>query len=94
MKKAADDKIKGMVANEEMQGILDKFLSPTGNTPFMFALPKSGEELKYQLEPPTQDAVKKKVILCVRTTIPSKGEERHIDETNVMKEVIFMEINR
>lgn len=73
---------------------LKKFLEPIGNSLFLFAVPTGAEALKLQLEPPTAEQIKKKVLLCLRVRQPAKGEEVHIDENNVESEVIFMELNK
>jgi hypothetical protein len=71
-----------------------KFLDPMGNCLYLFAIPVGGEAIKLQIEPPTADQIKKKVLLCLRVRQPAKGEEVHIDETNVENELIFMELNK
>jgi dynein heavy chain len=94
MRKAGEDKIKGMKANDEMNEVMRKFLEPNGNTPYLFAVPSSAESIKYQLEPPSGESIKKKILLVIRVRIPQKGQEVHIDESNVEEEVIIKEANK
>lgn len=77
-----------------MKETLRKFLEPIGNCLYLFAIPIGAEALKLQLEPPSADQIKKKVLLCLRVRQPAKGEEVHIDENNVENELIFMELNK
>jgi dynein heavy chain len=74
---------------------IDDFLEHHGRDMFLFAIQTGAEAVLFQTEPPTADRIKKKVLLVLRARPPPKGgDPLTIDETNVDKEVIFMEINK
>jgi len=94
MRKTPDDKIKAIKNTDGYEETLKKFLDERGQCLFLFVVPTGAEALKLQVEPPTGDAIKRKVLLCLRVRQPPSGEVVCIDESNVNEEVIFMELNK
>jgi dynein heavy chain len=94
MKKIDGGKLEEMRASEENKEVFKKFLDPLCKNPFIMAIPASSEKIKFQLEVPTADQIKKKVVLCQRISRPLQGEDFVVDESNVKSELLFMEVNK
>jgi hypothetical protein len=94
MKKIDGGKLEEMRASEENKEVFKKFLDPLCKNPFIMAIPASSEKIKFQLEVPTADQIKKKVVLCQRISRPPQGEDFVVDESNVKSELLFMEVNK
>lgn len=62
---------------------------------FLFVIPQGATKVKYSAEPPNPDQIKKKCVLVIRSRskkeVPGGGE---LDETNIRKEIVFMELNK
>jgi dynein heavy chain len=63
---------------------------------YLFAIPdpKKPGTLTFLNNAPGPGEIKKKALLCLRVRGSTKGEELFIDESNVDREVIFMELNK
>jgi dynein heavy chain len=61
---------------------------------YLFAIAMKADAISFLNTPPTPDQIKKKALLCLRVRASAKGEECDINNENVDKEVIFMELNK
>lgn len=94
MKSVSEDKITAMKGNKANQDALKGFLDPTANQMYLFAIAMKADEISFLNTPPTPDQIKKKALLCLRVRASAKGEECDINNENVDKEIIFMELNK
>jgi hypothetical protein len=67
MKKVPEEKIQGLLGNEDLTKTVDDFLSPNSMYMFLFAVPMGADKVVFLNDPPTLDKIKKKILLILRT---------------------------
>ncbi len=62
-----------------------------GRAQFLFVNPSGGEGLSFSVEPPKQDAIKRKALIVIKARAETKEAGF---PSGIQNEVVFMEINR
>lgn len=95
MRKIPDDKLAALHTSDAANlKLIEDLIDPKQNMQFIFARAESSASVIWSADAPSLSQLSKKALLILKARPESPQEPFVIDENNVAKEIIFMELNK